>query len=87
MSAEVKIRKNILPFQYQLKKNMTIIKQLDAKLSLLILVDSNQVNQTLFITYLKLIIKIAKNAWREKISNQNVSLLELKTIDYVWKKM
>ena len=66
---------------------MTIIKQLDAKLSLLILVDSNQVNQTLFITYLKLIIKIAKNAWREKISNQNVSLLELKTIDYVWKKM
>ena len=66
---------------------MTIIKQLDAKLSLLILVDSNQVNQTLFITYLKLIIKIAKNAQREKISNQNVSLLELKTIDYVWKKM
>ena len=47
-----------------------------------ILVDSCEVNyQTLLITCLKLIMKIAKHARREKISNQNVSLLGLKIID------
>ena len=47
-----------------------------------ILVDSCEVNyQTLLITCLKLIMKIAKHAWREKISNQNVNLLGLKIID------
>ena len=47
-----------------------------------ILVDSCEVNyQTLLITCLKLIMKIAKHAWREKISNQNVNLLDLKIID------
>ena len=50
--------------------------------SLLMLADSCQVNyQTLLITCLKLIIKISKHAWREKISNQNVNLLDLKIID------
>ena len=47
-----------------------------------ILVDSCEVNnQTLLITCLKLIIKISKHAWREKMLNQNVSLLDLKIID------
>ena len=49
--------------------------------SLLMLADSCQVNyQTLLITCLKLIIKIAKHAWKKK-SNQNVILLGLKIID------
>ena len=48
------------------------------------LVDSREVNyQTLLITCLKLIMKIAKHAWREKTSNQNVSLLGLKIIDWI----
>ena len=37
----------------------------------------------LLITYLKLTIRIAKHAWREKISNQNVILLSLKIIDWI----
>ena len=37
----------------------------------------------MLITCLKLLIKIAKHVCREKISNQNVSLLELKMIDYI----
>ena len=35
----------------------------------------------LLITYLKLTIRIAKHAWGEKISNQNVILLGLKIKD------
>ena len=50
----------------------------------MIVVDSYKVNyQTLLITYLKLIIRIVKNAWKEKISNQNASLLVLKIIDWI----
>ena len=61
-SVPIKIQKNIVVFQFQLKKNMIIIKQLHTKQSLLILVDSCQVNyQILLITCLKLIIKIAKH--------------------------
>ena len=33
--------------------------------------------------YLKLIIRIVKHAWREKISNQNASLLVLKITDWI----
>ena len=52
---------------------MIMIKQSHTNESLLILVDLCEVNyQTLLITCLKLIIKIVKHAWREKISNQNV---------------
>ena len=39
--------------------------------------------QTLLITYLKLIIRIAKHAWGGKISNQNVSLSDLEIIDWI----
>ena len=50
----------------------------------MILVDLCQVNyQILLIICLKLIIQIAKHVWEEKMSNQNVSLLELKMIDYI----
>ena len=78
--------KNILAFQFQLKKNMIMIlvKQSHAKQSLLIVVDLCQVNyQILLITCLKLIIKIARHAWKEKILNQNVNLLDLKIIDEI----
>ena len=34
-------------------------------------------------TYLKLTLRAAKHEWREKISNQNVSLLNLKLIDWI----
>ena len=45
----------------------------------MILVDSCKANsQTLLITYLKLIIKIVKHAWREKLSNQNANFIGLK---------
>ena len=37
----------------------------------------------LLITYLKLIIRIAKHAWGEIIWNQNVILLGLKIIDWI----
>ena len=39
--------------------------------------------QVLLITYLKLTKKNAKHAWKEKILNQGVILLDLKTINYV----
>ena len=55
-----------------------MIKQSHTNQNLLILIDSCEVNyQTSLITSLKLIIKIAKYAWRVKISNQNVILLVL----------
>ena len=61
---------------------MIMIKQLHTKKSLLIVVYSCQVDyQILQITCLKLIIKIAKYAEREKMLNQNVNLLGLKVID------
>ena len=61
---------------------MMMVKQLHTKQSLLILADLSPVNyQTLLITCLKLIIKIAKNAWKEKKLDQNVDLLGLKIID------
>ena len=50
---------------------------------MLILVDSCQFSyQILLITCLKLITKIAKHAWREKRSDQNVSLLECISINF-----
>ena len=61
---------------------MMMVKQLHTKQSLLILADSCKVNyQILLITCLKLIIKIAKNAWKEKKLDQNVNLLGLRIID------
>ena len=39
--------------------------------------------QVLLITYLKLTKKNVKHAWKEKVLNQNVILLDLKTINYV----
>ena len=63
---------------------MIMVKQSHTKLSLLIAADLWKVNyQTLLITNLKLTIRIAKNEWREKISNQNVMLLGLKIIDWI----
>ena len=53
-----------------------IIKQSHTKYSLLTLLDLCKKNyQTLLITYL------ARHAWREKRSDENVSLLDLKMID------
>ena len=50
--------------------------------SLLIVLDSCKVDyQILLITCLKLIRKIAKHAWKEKILNQNVNLLGLSIKD------
>ena len=50
----------------------------------MIVVDSCRVNYQVFlITYLKWTIRIAKHAWREKGSDQNVSLLGLKIIDWI----
>ena len=73
MSAKEKIPKNILLFQYQLKKNMIMVKQSHTNQNLLIVADSCELNhQTLLITCLILTIRIEKHAWREKISNQNV---------------
>ena len=67
LSVQEKIQKNILPFQYQLKKKMIMVKQLHTKQNILILADSCKENyQALLITCLKVIIKIAKNAWKEK---------------------
>ena len=54
------------------------------KYSLFIHVDSCQVNYQVFlITCLKLTIRIAKHAWREKRSSQNMILLGLKIIDWI----
>ena len=79
----------ILAFQFQLKKNviMIVVKQSHTKQSLLIVdidIDSCQVNyQILLITCLKLIIKIARYTWKEKILNQHANLLDLKIKDWI----
>ena len=58
---------------------MMTVKQLHTKQNLLILVDSRKVNyQTLPITCLKLIIKIAKNAWKGKKIRSECGLIGLK---------
>ena len=75
------MQKDILPFQYQLKKKTIVVKQLHTKQNLLILADLCKISyQTLQITCQKLIIKIAKNAWKEEKLDQNVNLLGLKII-------
>ena len=76
--------KNILLFQYQLKKKMIMVKQSHINYNLLITLDLCQPHyEVLLITYLKFIKKNAKHARKEKIFNQNVILLSLKIINYV----
>ena len=76
--------KNILLFQYQLKKKMIMVKQSHINYNLLITLDLCQPHyEVLLITYLKFIKKNAKHARKEKIFNQNVILLSLKMINYV----
>ena len=58
---------------------MKMVKQLQTKLNVLILVDLCKVNYK--ITYQKLIKKIAKNAWKAKELDENVNLLGLRIID------
>ena len=71
-----------ITFSVPIKKEHDNGKTITYQLKFTIVVDSCEANyQTLLITCLKLIIKIVKHAWREKISNQNVSLLGLKIID------
>ena len=79
----MKIRRYILAFQFQLKK-----RDNDGRKTItykIMFIDScrfiSSNYQILLITCLKLIIKIAKHAWKEKILNQNVNLLGLKIID------
>ena len=76
--------KNILLFQYQLKKKMIMVKQSHINYNLLITLDLCQPHyEVLLITYLKFIKKNSKHARKEKIFNQNVILLSLKIINYV----
>ena len=76
--------RNILLFQYQLKKKMIMVKQSHINYNLLITLDLCQPHyEVLLITYLKFIKKNAKHARKEKIFNQNVILLSLKIINYV----
>ena len=61
-----------------------MIKQLHTNLSLLIVLDLCQLHyQILLITYLKLTKMNVKHAWKEKILNQNVSLLGMKIIIHI----
>ena len=71
-----------ISFSVPIKKEHENDKTITYKSRFIILVDSCKVNyQNLLITSLELIIKIAKYAWRVKISNQNVILLVLEKID------
>ena len=71
-----------ITFSVPIKKEHDNGKTITYQLKFTIVVDSCEANyQTLLITCLKLIIKIVKHAWREKISNENVILLDLKIID------
>ena len=71
-----------ISFSVPIKKEHENDKTITYKSRFIILVDSCKINyQNLLITSLELIIKIAKYAWRVKISNQNVILLVLEKID------
>ena len=73
------MQKDILPFQYQLKKKTIVVKQLHTKQNLLILADLCKISyQTLQITCQKLIIKIAKNAWKDKKARSECEFIGLK---------
>ena len=80
LSAWEKTLKTILPIKKEHDNDND--KTISYKINLFILVDSFKVSYLiLLITYLKLTIRIAKIAWREIISYQNVILLGLKIID------
>ena len=70
-----KYRKIVLLFQYQLKKNLTVVKQLHTNYSLLIALDLFQPQyQNLLIIYLKITAQIVEI----KTVNLSVSLKILK---------
>ena len=77
LNAYKRIQRNILPFQYQLVKNLILVKQLRTDYSLLIALDLCRPHyQVLLIIYLKNVIVISA-----KIVNPNLIVCHLKIIN------